>query len=184
MYSLLRSYHDVLCPNIVLIICMKHTVVCLFSKSNNINAIYAPGKDDFAEHTPQISIETLQCIAPNWYKELDFSEESIPTKIKQVLLHLMMSSKITPEEQSLGTFTCHRLKTCPTWNKWEAGEHQQLDQLKDLEIFGAQLNPLIIQLPSFYAPISDTWLNKMVLVEHIKCCDGSKHAAPLLYALV
>ena len=86
---------------------------------------------------PHIGIETLLCIAANQFEALDFSEDNIPTEIIQVLLHLLTSSKITPEEQVLGTFTRQKLKTCPTWNKWEAGERRQLDQFKDLEMFGS-----------------------------------------------
>ena len=54
--------------------------------------------------TPNLDIATIQVIAALW-SDLDFSEDSIPTDVIQIVINSITSQAITPTEQALGKFT-------------------------------------------------------------------------------
>ena len=87
------------------------------------------------DDAPQLDIVTLRAIAA-LQSGLDFSKESISTDIILTLINSITSQAITPAEQALGKFTRCKLKNMNTWNDWEAGEHKQLNQFHNLQIFG------------------------------------------------
>ena len=48
---------------------------------------------------------------------------------------------MTPEEESLGFFTCLKLQKLNTWEEWEKGEHKQLNQFYLQHMFGEPVDP-------------------------------------------
>ena len=52
-----------------------------------------------------------------------------------IVINSIISQAITPAEQALGKFTRCKLKNMDTWNDWEAGEHKQLNQFHDLQMY-------------------------------------------------
>ena len=83
------------------------------------------------EHMPTLSIHSLA--ARTGY---DFSEESIPTELIQIVINDIRSKAATPAEQAIGNFTHSKLKQLSTWRDWESGERKQLNQLQDLQMYG------------------------------------------------
>ena len=61
------------------------------------------------EHMPTLSIHSLRTIAAARTGE-DFSEESIPTELIQIMINAIRSKSVTPAEQALGHFTRRKLK--------------------------------------------------------------------------
>ena len=84
---------------------------------------------------PQLDIVTLRAIS-NLRSRMDFSEESIPTDIMLTVINSITLQAITPAEQALGMFTCRKLKNMDILSDCEAGEHKQLNQFHDLQMFG------------------------------------------------
>ena len=49
-------------------------------------------------------------------KDVDMSEEAIPTEAIKLIINTLGSDVITPEEQKLGYFTRKKLKRLSTWD--------------------------------------------------------------------
>ena len=128
-----------------------------------------------------MSVDTIRAIVAV-RTGLDFSEEAISTEELTIAINAIQSKAITHEEQALGHFTRRKLKKMDTSDKWEAGECKQLNQLRDLQMYGASvvcLSNAIVLRPHWQYHV------KRCGTRHSgQCCDGSRHAAPLLYALV
>ena len=88
--------------------------------------------------TPDLDIATIQASADLRYG-LDVSEDSIPTDVILIIINSITSQAITPAEQALGKFTCRKLKNMDTWDEWVAGEHKQLNQFYDLQMFSKSI---------------------------------------------
>ena len=92
----------------------------------------APTEDDFEEHEHQLCIDDLRAIASlrqtRKDKNVDMSEEAIPTEVIKLVINTLGSDAITPEEQKLGYFTRKKLKRLSTWDQWLAGETKQIDR--------------------------------------------------------
>ena len=84
---------------------------------------------------PALSIHFLRAIAAI-RTGYDFSEESIPTELIQIVIDAIRSKAVTRDEQALGHFTCRKLKQLSTWRDWEFGERKQLNQFQDLRMYG------------------------------------------------
>jgi len=76
---------------------------------------------------PTPSINSLRAIAA-LRTGYDFSEESIPTELIQIVINVIWTKAVTPEEQDLSHFTRRKLKQLSTWRYWESGERKQLKQ--------------------------------------------------------
>ena len=87
---------------------------------------------------PQLAIGSLRAISA-LRSGMDFSEESIPTDIMLTVINSITSQAITPAEQALGKFTRRKMENMDTCNDWEAGEHKQLNQFHDLQMFGEHM---------------------------------------------
>ena len=83
-------------------------------------------KDMYGDDALQLDMVTFGAITV-LQSDLDFSKESIPTKIILMVINSITSQAITPAEQVRGKFTCHKLKNMDTWNDWELGERKQLN---------------------------------------------------------
>ena len=88
------------------------------------------------EQMPTLSTFSLQAIAAARNPDLDFSEESMPTEIIQIMINAIRSKAVTPAEQALAHFTRRKLKHSSTWQDWESGERKQLNQFQDLQMYG------------------------------------------------
>jgi hypothetical protein len=64
------------------------------------------------------------------------------TKEKAMHINVIQSHSLTPEEEALGHFTHHKLKTLSTWPKWQASECKQLDHFHTLAYMVVQSNAL------------------------------------------
>ena len=95
-------------------------------------------KDMYGDDALQLDMVTF-CAITVLQSDLDFSKESIPTKIILMVINSITSQAITPAEQTLGKFTLRRLKNMDTWNDQEAGERKQLNQFHDLQMFGENM---------------------------------------------
>ena len=87
---------------------------------------------------PNLDIATIRAIAALCLG-LDFSEDSIPTDVIQIVINSVTSQAITPAKQALGKFTCRKLKNTDTWYEWVAVERKQLNQFYDLQMFGKSI---------------------------------------------
>ena len=99
-------------------------------------------EDEYADthNIPSISIADLRDIASIRHPHLNFSEESIPTEVVELAINAIWSDATTPEELSLGCFTRFKLKRLSTWDKWQAGEHKQLDQFDRQGLYGSPVS--------------------------------------------
>ena len=132
--------------------------------------------------TPNLDVATTRVIAA-LCSGLDFSEDRIPTDVILIVINSITSQAITPAEQTLGKFTCRKLKNMDTLDKWVAGKRKQLNQFYDLQMFGK----------SILCPTEDNvvllwshWQYRVKRDEQRRArqyCDDSKPAAPLLHAL-
>ena len=132
-------------------------------------------------NNPQFDIVSFQAIS-DFCSRLNFSEDSILTSIMLLVINLITSQVITPTEQTLGQFTCRKLKTMCTWNDWKAGKRKQLNQFHDLQILAEHMarpleeNDVILWLHWQYHVKRDGQQRVQ------QCCNGSKQAAPILHA--
>ena len=103
----------------------------------------------------------------------------------QIAINTLQSDSITPEEAIIGHFTRRKLKKLLTWNEWKKGEHKQLNQFHDKKMFGSAIDP--VTLPKDAIILRPHW-NYVVKRSGVRrsrqCFNGSKFAAPLLYAMV
>ena len=88
-------------------------------------------------HVPSVSIAELQDIASIRYPDINFSKDSIPTKVFELAIKAIRSNATTPEELLLGRFIRFKLKRLSTWNKWQTEERKQLDQFDRQCLYGA-----------------------------------------------
>jgi hypothetical protein len=58
-----------------------------------------------------------------------------------VLIAALQSEVITKEERALGTFSCRKLQTLPTWELWHLAEKKKLDQFESLGMYGKPCRP-------------------------------------------
>lgn len=87
-------------------------------------------------HTPSLTVDHIRAIASIHHLDIDFSPEASSPEEVNLAIGALQSHAMTPDEQSLGTFTRRKLKKLSTWNDWLAGERQQLDQFHTLQMFG------------------------------------------------
>ena len=97
---------------------------------------YAPTEADSDEHIPSLSVKDIKAITSIRYTDLDMTEDAIPSEMIKVCINTLNSDHMTPEEQSLGYFTCKKLKRLSTWQEWKDGESKQLNQFYVQKMFG------------------------------------------------
>jgi len=83
-----------------------------------------------------LSVADMRSIAQARYPDLDFSEDAVITDEIEVVLGVIQFH-VTPKEQALGHFTCHKLKTLNMRTQWCTGEHKQLDHFHALKMLGS-----------------------------------------------
>ena len=156
-----------------------------------IRQTLAPIEDDMVITTPFLDTHTLRAISklqhptlwPHKSNSQSYEEADITTELIECLIHAIQSKDTTPEEQALGFFTRKKLKTLSTWDLWHKGETKQLNQFKDLQMFGKptivnkELKPIILR-PHWQYNVKRDGTRRARL-----CCNGSKYAAPILHAL-
>jgi len=82
---------------------------------------------------------------------------------------------------ALGHFTRRKLKSLPTWPKWQAGEHKQLDHFAKLGMYGAP-----IPRPEGATVLRQHWqyrIKRDGTRRSRNCCDGSARTAPGLHGI-
>jgi hypothetical protein len=148
-----------------------------------IQSQLAPTEDNMDTTVPSIDIHSLRAITKLRNPDLSFEENDITNEMISLFLNAIQSKATTPQEQALGHFTRRKLKQMPTWSEWEQGERKQLDQFHALQMFGEPITPpntkhTIILRPHWQYHIKCDGTRRAR-----QCCNGSKHAAPLLHAL-
>ena len=116
---------------------------------------YAPAEMDYEEHVLSLSTANIQANASLYHKDVDRSEEEIPTKMIQICINTLNSDHITPEEQALGHFNRNKLKKLSTWNEWKEGKVKQIEQFMNQKVFGDPIDP--IALPETAIIIQPHW---------------------------
>ena len=147
-----------------------------------VDAISSNDEYNDTNNIPNISIADLRDIATIRHPDLDFSEESIPTKVVELAINAIRSDATTPEELSLGRFTRFKLKRLLTWNEWQAGERKQLNQFDCQGLFGSPVTKppgAIVLRPHWQYSIKRDGTRRSR-----NCCDGSPRAAPILHGLI
>ncbi|MCE2995760.1 MAG: hypothetical protein LW863_09190 [Flammeovirgaceae bacterium] len=150
------------------------------AESQDKYTLFAPNAPSSVDE-PSLSTEDLRAISSILYTG-DFSTDAIPSEIIDMGILALESAAITPEEKALGHFTRRKLKTLSTWPEWQAGEFQQLDQFRDLGMYG---NPCVA--PPGAVILRMHWQYKIKrdgTRRSRQCCDGSPRAAPTLHRLV
>lgn len=133
--------------------------------------IMQPGTLQDNDHQHQLTVADVRSIAAVRYPHLDFSEASISTNEMEMAIKAIQSQAITPVEQALGRFTCHKLKSLTTWDEWRAGEHKQLDHFHDLKMYGQPMPKppgAIVLRPHWQYSIKRDGTRRSR-----NCCDGS-----------
>ena len=95
----------------------------------------APAEDDYEEHILSLNLESVRAIAGLRYPEQDLSEDSIPSEMIQIVIRTLQSDSVTPEEQG------RSLKKLTTWQERQKGEHKQLNQFHEQEMYGKPVDP-------------------------------------------
>ena len=138
---------------------------------------------DYEEHVMKLDFEAIRAIT-ELNSGLDCSENEVPSEMLRMVLNTLNSSMMTPEEEALGHFTRKRLQKLSTWDEWEKGEHKQLNQFEQQQMFGdpidAALLPkdAVILRPHWQCAVKRSGVRRSRL-----CCNGSKYAAPQLHAM-
>ena len=153
-------------------------------KLQALMAKYAPTDNDYDEHVVKMDIEMIRDIAA-LNTGMDCSEDRVSNEMIRMSINTLSSDAITPEEAALGTFTRKRLKLLSTWEDWKLGEHKQLNQFEQQEMFGEPIDPVL--LPKDAVILRPHWqyaVKRSGVRRACLCCNGSKYAAPQLHAMV
>ena len=113
------------------------------SKTSCIISKLAPNELDYEEHVMKLDVETIRAITKLNYG-LDCSKEEVPSKMLRMVINTLNSNMMTPVKEALGYFTCKRLQKLSTWDEWEKGEHKQLNQFEQQQIFGEPIDAALL----------------------------------------
>ena len=76
---------------------------------------YTPTEADPDEHVLNLSVEDIRAIASIRFTDVDISEDAIPSEMIKVCINTLNSDHMTLKEESLGYFTCKKMKRLSTW---------------------------------------------------------------------
>ena len=132
-------------------------------------------------HVARIDLDTVRAIASIRCPDIDFHDPNV--SYEEVAIHIgaIQSDSITPEEEALGKFTRRKLRSLPTWNKWQEGERKQLDHFHSLGMYGDPIprpHKAIVLRPHWQYRVKTDGTRRSR-----NCCDGSPRAAPLLHGI-
>jgi len=103
----------------------------------------APDELDYEEHVMKLDFEAIRAIT-ELNSGLDCSEDEVPSEMLRMVVNTLNSSMMTPEEEALGHFTRKRLQKLSTWDEWEKGEHKQLNQFEQQQMFGDPIDAALL----------------------------------------
>ena len=68
------------------------------------------------EHVMSLSVKII-CDIASLKTNVDISDTAIPSEMIRIVINILQSDSVTPEEQALRHFTCQKLRILTTWSQ-------------------------------------------------------------------